>query len=92
MEERPKSCVALAVFQVLGEERLVGEKLQEALDFHRCVSDQAAAHLNLLSDNTYMTPWLAAKLLSKGQGPGSKCSSSSCEAPSGHKACKLNLF
>ena len=40
-------------------------KLQEALDVHRLVSDQAAAHLNLLSDNTYMTPWLAAKLLSK---------------------------
>ena len=65
MEGRPKSWVALAVLQVMGEERLVGEKLQEALDFHRLVSDQAAAHLNLLSDNTYRTPWLAAKLLSK---------------------------
>ena len=65
MEERPKSWVALAVLQVMGEERLVGEKLQEALVFHRLVSDQAAAHLNLLSDNTYRTPWLAAKLLSK---------------------------
>ena len=65
MEERPKSWVALAVLQVMGEERLVGEKLQEALDFHRLVSDQAAAHLNLVSDNTYRTPWLAAKLLSK---------------------------
>ena len=32
MEERPKTWVALAVLQVLGEERLVGEKLQEALD------------------------------------------------------------
>ena len=48
MEEMPKSWVALGVFQVLGEERLVGEKLQEALDFHRCVSDQGAAHLNLI--------------------------------------------
>ena len=65
MEERPKTWVALAVLQVLGEERLVGEKLQEALDFHRSVSDQAAAHLNLICDNTYRTPWLAAKLLSK---------------------------
>ena len=65
MEERPKSWVALAVLQVMGEERLVGEKLQEAFDFHRLVSDQAAAHLNLLFDNTYRTPWLAAKLLSK---------------------------
>ena len=65
MEERPKSWVALAVLQVMGEERLVGENLQQALDFHRLVSDQAAAHLNLLFDNTYRTPWLAAKLLSK---------------------------
>ena len=92
MEERPKSWVALAVLQVMGEERLVGEKLQVALDFHLLVSNQAAAHLHLLFDNTYRTPWLAAKLLSKGQGPGSKCSSSSCEAPSDHKACKLNLL
>ena len=65
MEERPKSWVALAVLQVMGEERLVGEKLQVALDVHLLVSNQAAAHLHLLFDNTYRTPWLAAKLLSK---------------------------
>ena len=65
MKARGKTWVALAVLQVMGEDRLVGEKLQEALEFHRLVADHAAAHLNLLSDNTYRTPWLAAKLLSK---------------------------
>ena len=54
----------LAVVQVVGEEDLVAERLQKALDFHRSVSDQAVAHLNLLHDNTFRTPWLVAKLLS----------------------------
>ena len=65
IEERPTTWVALAVFQIVGSVDLVGERLQDALDFHRSVSDQAAAHLNLLFDNTFRTPWLAAKLLSK---------------------------
>ena len=65
MHARPRTWVELAVLQVVGEEDLIGEKLQEALDFHRSISDQAAAHLNLLLDNTYRTPWLAAKLLSQ---------------------------
>jgi hypothetical protein len=65
MKTRPRTWVALAVLQVVGEEDLVSEWLQQALDFHRSVSDQAAAHLNLLFENTYRTPWLAAKLLSK---------------------------
>ena len=65
MEERPKTWVELAMLQVVGEQDLVAERLQEALDFHRSVSDQSAAHLNLLYDNTFRTPWLAAKLLSK---------------------------
>ena len=52
------------MLQVVGEEDLVAERLQVALDFHRSVSDQATAHLNLLHDNTFKTPWLAAKLLS----------------------------
>ena len=52
--------------QVVGEEDLVAERLPESLlDFHRRVADQAAAHLSLLGDNTFRTPWLAAKLLSK---------------------------
>ena len=33
------------------------------LDFHRSVSDQAAAHLNIFYDNTFKKPWLVAKLL-----------------------------
>ena len=61
---RPKTWVDLAVLQVVGDENLVAERLQETLDFHRSVSDAAAAHLNLLFENTYRTPWLAAKLLS----------------------------
>jgi hypothetical protein len=62
--ERPKTWVHLVVLQVVGEEDLVAERLQVALEFHRSVSDQAVAHLNLLHDNTFRTPWLAAKLLS----------------------------
>ena len=42
----------------------MAERLQVALDFHRSVSDQAVAHLNLLHDTAFRTPWLAAKLLS----------------------------
>ena len=59
-----KTWVYLAVIQAVGEEDLVAERLQVALDFHRSVSDQAVAHLNLLHDNTFRTPWLVAKLLS----------------------------
>ena len=65
MDPRPKTWVELAVLGVVGDEDLVAEKMQEALEFHKSVSGQAAAHLNLLADNTYRTPWLAAKLLSK---------------------------
>ena len=60
-----KTWVGLAVRQVVGEAELVAEHLPEALDFHRQVSDQTAAHLNLLADNTWRTPWMAAKILSK---------------------------
>ena len=64
-ELEPKTWVDLAVLQVVGEEDLVGGRLREAFDFHRAVSGQAAAHLNLLAENTYRTPWWASKLLSK---------------------------
>ena len=64
LAERPKTWVDLAVLQVVGEQDLVAERLESALAFHRSVSDHAAAHLNLLLDNTFRTPWLAAKLLS----------------------------
>jgi hypothetical protein len=65
MVDPPKTWVELAVLEVVGEEDLVAEHLKPALDFHRKVTDQAAAHLALLADNTFRTPWLAAKLLSK---------------------------
>ena len=58
--------VHIAVLQVVGEEDLVAERPQVTLDFHRSVSDQAVAHLSLLHDNTFRTPWLAAKLVSTG--------------------------
>ena len=63
LDEIPTTWVRRAVLQVVGEEDLVAERLQVALDFHRSVSDQAVAHLNRLHDNTFNTPWLAPKLL-----------------------------
>ena len=63
LEGRPDTWVDLAVLQVVGERDLVAERLTEAMDFHRRVSDSAAAHLNLLANNTFRTPWVAAKLL-----------------------------
>ena len=62
---RPTTWVYLAVWQAVGEEGLVAERMVESLDFHRKVADTAASHLNLLCDNTFRTPWLAAKILSK---------------------------
>ena len=56
LANRPKSWVELAVLQVVRDESLVSENLPDALDFHRSVTDQAAAHLNLLCENTYRTP------------------------------------
>ena len=65
MDPRPKTWVELAVYHVVQERDLVAERLPEALEFHRKVSDQAGSHLKLLADNTFRTPWIAAKLLSK---------------------------
>ena len=65
MHNVPRTWVELAVHSVLGDADLVADRLGEALEFHRMVTDQAAAHLNLLAENTYRTPWLAAKLLSR---------------------------
>ena len=65
MAARPTTWVDLAILQILGEEDLVEERLTEGLDFQRKVSDEAASHLNLLFENAFRTPWLAAKLLSK---------------------------
>ena len=44
---------------------LVHVHLQRALELHRLVTDKATSHLKLIGDNTYRTPWLAAKLLSR---------------------------
>ena len=60
----PKTWVALLVIDVVGEEKHA-EFLEQASDFHRLVSGAAAAHMNLTASNTFRTPWLAAKLLSK---------------------------
>ena len=60
-----KTWVEFAVFQAVADQDLVEAHLREALDFHRLVTDSAASHLKLVGDNTYRTPWLAAKLLSK---------------------------
>jgi len=65
MAAEPDTWVELAVQQVVGEQHLVAEYLPEALKFHRIVAGQASGHLALLADNTFRTPWLAAKLLSK---------------------------
>ena len=61
MRKMPRTWVELAVHHVLGDADLVEEKLGEALEFHRRVTDQAAAHLKLLAENTFRTPWLAAR-------------------------------
>ena len=65
MPTPPKTWVELSVLYVVGEQTLVAERLQRALDFHRRVTDSAGAHLALLCENTLRTPWMAARLLSK---------------------------
>ena len=89
LEERPKTWVELAVLQVVGEQDLVAERLVPALAFHRSVSDHAAAHLNLLLDNTFRTPWMAAKLLSTNEDLARDVPS---EAPCDNQARKQNLL
>ena len=86
MAARPKTWVDLAILQVVGEQDLVAEYLPEALDFHRSVTDQAAAHLHLLGDNTFRTSWLTAKLLSKRQDPGQGISQRTGQALGDNKA------
>ena len=64
MDPAPMTWVHLAILQVVGEQDLAVERLEEGLTLHSAIADQAAAHLNLVGDNTFRTPWLAAKLLS----------------------------
>ena len=79
LEERQITWVNLAVLQVVGEQNLVAERLPEALDFHRQVSDSAAAHLNLLANNTFRTPWLSAKILRKEPGLAQDAAKALCK-------------
>ena len=58
----PRTWVELVVLVICGE--AAGDRLREALDFHRLVADKASCHLSLTQDNIYGTPWLAARLLS----------------------------
>ena len=60
----PKTWVDIAVLNVVEEKDLVADRLPQALEFHRLVTDRAAGHLQLLADNTFRSPWLAAQLLS----------------------------
>ena len=64
IDPAPKTWVELALYLVVVDKDITAERLAEALAFHRTVSDQAAGHLALLADNTFRTPWLAAKILS----------------------------
>ena len=56
------------MLHVVGEQDLMDTYLQEALDFHRATTTRAAGHLALVGDNTFRTPWTAAKLLSTDPG------------------------
>ena len=64
MPNKPTTWVHLKVLEVVGED-LVFRYLNEALGFFRVVSDAAASHLKLLLENTFRTPWMAAKILSR---------------------------
>lgn len=57
------SWVELAVLDVVGDRDLVEQHLVSALDFHKRVAGRAASHLALVGDNTFRTPWLAARML-----------------------------
>ena len=65
LEPKPRTWVELAVLQTVGGMDEVPDYLEEALEFHKTVTDRAAAHLNLVGDNSFRTTWMAAKLLSK---------------------------
>ena len=60
----PRTWIHLLTEEIVGEDQLP-EYIEKALRFHREVSGKAAAHLALVGDNTFRTPWLAAQLLSK---------------------------
>ena len=73
------------MLKVADDEDLVAEHLEEALQFHRSVSGQAAAHLGLLADNTFRAPWLAAKLLPKDKNFARDAARAFAETPGKYK-------
>ena len=97
LDPRPQTWVELVVLDVVGERDLVDGNLQEALDFHRSVSGQAAAHLALLLDNTFRTPWTAAKLLSRDKAVAQAAAQTlsrhlASTRPSNHTAFEKHIF
>ena len=60
----PRTWIHLLTEEIVGGDQLP-EYIEKALRFHRQVSAKAAAHLALVGDNTFRTPWLAAQLLAK---------------------------
>ena len=68
LDAQPRTWVEVVVLHVVGEQDLMETYLHEALDFHRATTTRAAGHLALVGDNTFRTPWTAAKLLSTDPG------------------------
>ena len=62
---QPKSWVELLVLLVVRDRPSAEARLQEALEFHREMSDKASAHLQLIAENLTRTHWQAAALLHK---------------------------
>ena len=60
----PRTWIHLLVQEIVGEEQQANY-IERALNFHREVSGKAAAHLALVGDNTFRTPWMAAQLLGR---------------------------
>ena len=92
LNPRPKTWVEFAVLRMVGDEDLVDQHLPESLDFHRRVTDSAASHLALLGDNTYRTPWVAAKLLSSDQGLARAAAQDLAKHLASTKPCNRTLF
>ena len=68
LDAQPRTWVEVVVLHVVGEQDRMDTYLQEALDFHRATTTRAAGHLALVGDNTFRTPWAAAKRLSTDPG------------------------
>ena len=59
-----KTWVELAVVETVGGDRAIAaDNIRYALAFHRAVSQKADAHMDLILENTFWTPWSAAKLI-----------------------------